>query len=358
MTVSIGPSSTFPPGSATVSEQMQPAPMAITLTMASPSQSRTEQSISQSSRHNLYLDHNIVIDLIEETGLIDGDVLEEVLKTAKLTESSLIDVLLEGGFIALSDHRDIRAAYDAVSQGFLYQPWARQALTSAISQFVPFEEMLLIMGLHPTNAFSESCLAEMVLSSDLITISQMERARLLCLSRGLTLGQALVQLGTINVATYKLLIDLTARHRSGHLTQTQMNEMLNNAFAGFNSSGQWLKMSLSVRGFGVYCSNVGLLDVLDLLVESELLTEITVLGVMESALERSVFIRASSNRMFDDRAGPFTSGTEVAKNEWLWAKHLSVNACQDFARALPPVAGLNLAELASSNVCLSWQALV
>jgi hypothetical protein len=246
------------------------------------------QAVSSTSLHSRHLDHDLVIDLIEDTSLVDADVLAEVLKTAKIKEASLIDVLLDGGFIALSDRRDIISAYDAVSHGFLYQPWAKQALQSAISQFIPFEDMLLVMGLHPTNAFSESFLAELTLSTHLITISQMERARLLCLSRGLTLGQSLVQLGLINIATYKLLIDCSARHRSGHLSHLQLKEMVHNSFAGFNSSSQWLKLSRTVRGFGVYCSNLELLDVLDLLVEAELLTEITVLGVMETALERSV----------------------------------------------------------------------
>jgi hypothetical protein len=287
MTVYAGSSPIFPQGSTTVSEQIQPAPVQLSVSVMPPTQSREYQSVSRQSLHSMYLDHGLVLDLIEDTSLVDGDVLDEVLKTAELTESSLIDVLLDGGFIALSDRRDIKAAYDAVSQGFLYQPWAKQALTSAISQFIPFEEMLLVMGLHPTNAFSESFLAELTLSTHLITISQMERARLLCLSRGLTLGQSLVQLGLINIATYKLLLDLAARYRSGHLTQAQLKEMVSNSFAGFNSSGQWLKLAQSVRGFGVYCSNVELLDVLDLLVESELVSEVTILGVMESALERS-----------------------------------------------------------------------
>ncbi|MBS1992287.1 MAG: hypothetical protein JSS86_03180 [Cyanobacteria bacterium SZAS LIN-2] len=251
----------------------------------------TEQAltpVAKQSVHSRYLDHGLVLDLIADTSLVDADVLTEALKTASIKEASLIDVLCDGCFIAQSDKRDIMAAYDAVSQGFLYQPWAKQALQSALQQFIPFEDMLLVMGLHPTNAFSECFLAELICTSQLISISQMERARLLCLSRGLTLGQSFVQLGLMNIATYKLLIDGTARYRCGHLSLVQLKEMVASSFAGFNASGQWLKLSQAVRGFATYCASPDLLEALSLLVEAELLTEITVLGVMESALERSV----------------------------------------------------------------------
>jgi len=284
MTATLGTSQTFSSGSIARVDHVAPSGQtnspAISVTMS--------EVLPQISLHSRYLDNNLVVDLIEDTSLIDADALAEVIKTAAIKEASLIDVLLDGGFIALSDKRDIRAAYEAVSNGFLYQPWAKQALKSALSQFIPFEEMLLVMGLHPTNAFSGSFLAELTLSTQLITISQMERARLLCLARGLTLGQSLVQLGLINIATYKLLIDLAARHRSGRLNQGQLKDMVQKSFDGFNSSSQWLKLSQTVRGFGNYCSNPNLLEVLDLLVEAELLTEITILGVMETALERSV----------------------------------------------------------------------
>jgi hypothetical protein len=332
MTASIGTPLTFSQGSTTVTEQLQVAPVSLSAPATREMQSHSHnlaisQAVSDLSLHSRYLDHSLVIDLIEDTSLVDADVLAEVLKTAGLKEASLIDVLLEGGFIALSDKRDITSAYDAVSHGFLYQPWAKQALQSAISQFIPFEEMLLVMGLHPTNAFSESLLAELTLSANLMTISQMERARLLCLSRGLTLGQALVQLGLINIATYKLLIDLAARHRSGHISQVQLKNMVLNSFAGFNSTNQWLKLSQTVRGFGVYCSNPGLVEVLDLLVEAELLTEVTILGVMESALERSVSFEQVANECSMIEPALLTLAAKLQKRVAM-GETLSINACQ------------------------------
>jgi len=284
MTVTAGTSTAYTVSSVTVAEsELMPAQ---SIPASQQAQSGPYVSILNASAHSRYLDHQLVLDLLEDTSLVDADALAEVMKTAAIKEASLLDVLFDGCFIALSDKRDLMSAYDAVSQGFLYQPWAKKALQSALSQFIPFEEMLFSMGLHPTNAFSESFLAELALSTELITISQMERARLLCLSRGLTLGQALVQLGLINIATYKLLIDSWSRYRNGHLSQTQLREMVQNYFAGFNSSTEWLKLSQSVRGFGIFCGNLDLLEALDLLVEAELLNEITILGVMESALER------------------------------------------------------------------------
>jgi hypothetical protein len=235
-----------------------------------------------------YRDHGLVLDLISDTSLVDIDVLNDVLNTATLREASLIDVLYEGGFIAYADMRAIVTAYDAVTQGFLYQPWAKQALHNALAQFIPFDDMLLSMGLHPTNAFSDSFITELIITSQLLTGPQMERARLLSLSRGLTIGQSLVQLGLINIATYKLLLDGTARYRNGHLSQSQLREMVNNTFAGINASGMWHKLSQTVHGYGVYIKNVEVLEALDLLVEAELLTEIDVLGTIETALERSM----------------------------------------------------------------------
>jgi len=290
----------------------------------------TEQALSpaaQISVHSRYLDHGLVMDLISETGLVDADVLADALKTASIKEASLIDVLCDGCFIAQSDKRDIMAAYDAVSQGFLYQPWARQALQSAVQQFIPFDDMLLVMGLHPTNAFSESFLAEITYTSQLITISHMERARLLCLSRGLTLGQAFVQLGLMNIATYKLLIDGSARYRCGHLSLNQLKEMVSSSFVGFNASGQWLKLSQAVRGFGTYCANPELLEALDLLVESELLTEITVLGVMESALERSATFDQIAAECSMIEPALITLATKLSKRVAI-GEMTSNNACQ------------------------------
>ncbi len=315
MTASIGTSTQYTVSSVTLTDATQQA------------QTQSGPQPAQLSGHSRYLDSNLVMDLIADTSLIDAEALGEVIKTATIKEASLVDVLYEGGFIAASDRRDIMTAYDAVSQGFLYQPWAKQALQNALSQFIPFDDMLLTMGLHPTNAFSESFLAELTVSSQLISISQMERARLLCLSRGLTLGQALVQLGLINIATYKLLIDGSSRYRSGHLSQPQLQEMVRSSFAGFNSSGQWLKLSQTVRGFGVYNGSVELLEALDLLVEAELLTEITVLGVIEMSLERSVAFEQVAHECSMIQPALFALAMKLQKRVAL-GETTSISACQ------------------------------
>ena len=124
----------------------------------------TESAQAAPLPRSQYLDHSLVLDLISDTSLVDIDVLNDVFNTATLREASLIDVLYEGGFIAYADMRAIVTAYDAVTQGFLYQPWAKQALHNALAQFIPFDDMLLTMGLHPTNAFSDSFITELIIS--------------------------------------------------------------------------------------------------------------------------------------------------------------------------------------------------
>jgi hypothetical protein len=237
------------------------------------------------------LDQSLMLELIAQSQVVSNEVLAQVAQLASMRNSQVIDVLYESGFVAASDRRAFLDAAQAIRSSWLFKPWAVQALNRALSDFLPFTQVLEELDLHPSNAFSDSALGQLALSCQLIDRDQFNQARQYSLARGLTVGQSLNRCCGLPVSMYKILIDGLARLTTGQISAEQLHQRVRNArmentlTGSVGAASQSLKFAHSTLGFAIYANNRDILEVLDLLVQSNCLSEVTALGLMEAALQ-------------------------------------------------------------------------
>ncbi len=240
------------------------------------------------------IDQSLMLELIAQSEVVSQEVLTQVAELARMRNSQVIDVLFESGFIAASDRRAFLDAATAIRSNMVFKPWALQTLKQALHDFLPFHKVLEMLELHPSNAFADSALGELAISCQLIDRGQFDQARLYSLARGLTIGQSLNRCCGLPMAIYKILIDGLSRFTTGQISHEQLCQRVKNAryentltggIAGANANS---KLAHSTVGFGLYAGNRDILEVLDLLVQSTLVSEVTVLGLMEAALQNRI----------------------------------------------------------------------
>lgn len=309
------------------------------ITLASTAQTYTAATtVAQPSvsREKPQHDESLVREMVLATEVVNEEVFEQVLQIASIKNVSPIDVLFESGFIAGADKRAFHAAYKHIKDGLLHKPWAISSLKRSLSEFLPFEDMLEEMDLSPSTAFTDSALAELALSCGLLTPLEFEQARRCALSRGLTIGQSFVSCGFLTIEAFKVLIDGLARYRSGQLTVVQLRQRVKNAnfdqlrfdqatLRGVPITRQSLASALV--GYAHYESSRELLEALDLLVDSRMVTELSILGLMEVSLERSVpfqtvFEEVAMNRLHLEAAHRMQKF--VSKGEYTREKALDI----------------------------------
>jgi hypothetical protein len=245
-----------------------------------------------------FVDQSLMLELIGQVEIVSADVLAQVAQLARMRNSQVIDVLFESGFIAASDRRAFMDANLAIRSNWLFKPWAIQALKLALTDFLPFNRVLEQLDLHPSNAFADSVLGELAVSSQLITREQFNQARQYSLARGLTVGQSLTRCCGLSLDMYKILIDGMARMAVGQITNDQLRQRVVNArhentlTGAVTAQSQTVKLAHSAVGFGIYTNNRDILEVLDLLVQSNCVSEITVLGLMEASLQNGMAFEA------------------------------------------------------------------
>jgi len=243
------------------------------------------------------LDQSLMLELIAQSQVVSNEVLSQVAQLASMRNSQVIDVLFESGFVAASDRRAFLDAAQAIRSNWLFKPWAVQALNRALSDFLPFNQILEELDLHPNNAFSDSALGQLALSCQLIDSAQFNQARQYSLARGLTIGQSLNRCCGLPIAMYKILIDGLSRLISGQITDEQLRQRVRNArmentLTGAVGASHSLKFAHSTLGFAIYSNNRDILEVLDLLIQSSCLSEVTALGLMEAALQNRLSFEA------------------------------------------------------------------
>ncbi len=240
------------------------------------------------------IDQSLMLDLIANSEVVSHEILGQVADLARMRNSQVIDVLFESGFIAASDRRAFIEAASAIRSSTIFKPWALQTLKQALHDFLPFNKVLEMLELHPSNAFADSALGELAISCQLIDRTQFNQARLYSLARGMSVGQSLNRCCGLPVAIYKILIDGLARFATGQISEEQLCQRVKNAryentlTGGVSGVSANSKLAHSTLGFGLYASNRDILEVLDLLVQSNLISEITVLGLMEAALQNRI----------------------------------------------------------------------
>jgi hypothetical protein len=153
------------------------------------------------------LDQSLMLELIAQSQVVSNEVLSQVAQLASMRNSQVIDVLFESGFVAASDRRAFLDAAQSIRSNWLFKPWAVQALKRALSDFLPFSQVLEELDLHPSNAFSDSSLGQLAMACQLIDRDQFNQARQYSLARGLTIGQSLNRCCGMPISMYKILID-------------------------------------------------------------------------------------------------------------------------------------------------------
>ena len=123
------------------------------------------------------LDQSLMLELIAQSRVVSNEVLSQVAQLASMRNSQVIDVLFESGFVAASDRRAFLDAAQSIRSNWLFKPWAVQALNRALSDFLPFNQVLEELDLHPSNAFSDSSLGQLAVSCQLIDRDQFNQAR-------------------------------------------------------------------------------------------------------------------------------------------------------------------------------------
>lgn len=236
----------------------------------------------------LWSDQSLVLELLNMVRIVPADVLAQVAEMARIKRAAVVDVLFASGFLAQSDRRALLDAASAISSNWLYKPWALTALKKALSDFLPFDQVLQEMNLHPDNAFANSIVGDILIANQLISRQQFDQARILSLSQGSSLGLSLVRLGYLSITLYKAIIDGIARLRTGQISSVQLRQKVRNESLSMSESSQMhgrIDLAHSTVGFALYAHNRQMLEVLDLLIDAGCVEEMTVLGLFEEALE-------------------------------------------------------------------------
>lgn len=247
-------------------------------------------------------DELLMRELLSCLSVVSTDTLSQVQDIARLRGRPAVQVLIESGFLAAADARALNSAHDVIKDGIVHKPWAIACLQRAVSEFVPYEEMLRTMELHPLCAFNDSALAEFCLTNALITTLEFEQARRKSLAFGLSIGQSLLKLGYLTLDSYKMVLDLLAMRRSGQMSEEGTREIVRQS--GYNYMrfdrkqgavrAGTLRMALS--GVAAFLHDNDTLAALDLLISAHCLDEVTVLGLIEDALE----VRSNFDSIFEE----------------------------------------------------------
>jgi hypothetical protein len=228
----------------------------------------------------------IVFELIVATQLLPESLLGEVAHCASQENIDILDYLFDKGFIAFSDHRELSKAVDLAKRNMVFKPWLIKATRRAILEFIPLDEVLDEMGLHPSSAFSDNPLAQLAQMAQMITASQFDQARRLALSTGMTLGQALVKSRGITVSEYMLLLDGMSRYKAGQVDLAGLKQVCRNGMDDFKLKGA-SAASISMErlgGFVVYCHSREALMAMALMVEAEKVECLMALSWIETAI--------------------------------------------------------------------------
>lgn len=240
------------------------------------------------------VDQSLMLELVSQSEVVSHEILTQVAELARMRNCQVIDVLFESGFIAASDRRAFIDAAASIRSNMIFKPWAIQTLKQALHDFLPFNKVLEMLDLHPSNAFADSALGELAISCQIIERTQFNQARQYSLARGLTIGQSLNRCCGLSLTMYKILIDGLSRFTTGQISEEQLCQQVKNAryentltgaVAGVSANS---KFAHSTAGFSYYANNNEILEVLDLLVQSSLLSEVTVLGLMEASLQNRI----------------------------------------------------------------------
>ncbi len=155
--------------------------------------------------------------LLRATDIVSDVVIRDALELSRTGGQSLCDLLMLSGRVSHSDLRALERATTLVESGIIYRDFAAHALNFACANFVEFDDALWSLGLHPTDPFSGFKLFQLIDDCGLMPHADSLAVRRECLSRGVTLGYALMKSGRMSGQLLKVLLECLAAVTSGKL---------------------------------------------------------------------------------------------------------------------------------------------
>ena len=241
------------------------------------------------------LDEKLLIEIVRASAIVSSEILEQVIDLARVSQRTILDVLFASGFIASSDYKAFIHCHNIIQTKVLFKPWAIACLQRTLSEFVPFEEMLEIMEMHPLTALSDSTFAALAISTQLVTAMEFEKARRLSLSSGLSIGQSCLKLGYLCHSSYRLMLDCFSLYRLGQADKNTLRSIVKAAGFDFMRRGREnrdLPLTQTLASYERLAGEAGLAAGLDLLVKASVLSESSLLALVEESLEQNVSFRA------------------------------------------------------------------
>lgn len=162
-------------------------------------------------------DEPLVSWLLRATDIVSDVVIRDALELSRTGGQSLCDLLMLSGRVSHSDLRALERAATLVESGIVYRDFAAIALNFACTNFVEFDDALWSLGLHPTDPFSGLKLFQLIDDCGLMPHADSLAIRRECLSRGVTLGYALMKNGRMSGQLLKVLLECLAAVASGKL---------------------------------------------------------------------------------------------------------------------------------------------
>ncbi len=155
--------------------------------------------------------------LLRAADIVSDAVIRDALELSRSSGQSFCDLLKYSGRVSHSDLRALERAAYMVESGVIYRDFAAIALTHACANFVEFDDALWSIGLHPTDPFGAFKLFGLIDDCGLMPHAESLAIRKECLSRGVTLGYALMKNGRMSGQLIKVLLECLAAVATGKL---------------------------------------------------------------------------------------------------------------------------------------------
>ncbi|MBX3075088.1 hypothetical protein KF913_14250 [Candidatus Obscuribacterales bacterium] len=155
--------------------------------------------------------------LLRASGIVPDHVMRDAIEVSRKGDLTPFEILSLSGRISHSDMRAVERAIQYIEAGAIYRDFAAIALSFACHHFIEFDDALWDLGLHPSNPFSNFRLYELLENCGMFSQQELLAVRQECLSRGVTLGFALMKNNMMSGQLLKVLLECLAAVNSNKL---------------------------------------------------------------------------------------------------------------------------------------------
>jgi hypothetical protein len=165
----------------------------------------------------LCADEPLMSWLLRASGIVADHVMRDAIEVSRKGDLTPFEILTLSGRISQSDLRAVERALQYIEAGVIYRDFAAIALSYACSHFIEFDDALWDLCLHPNDPFSDFRLYELLNDCGMFSSTDLMNVRRECLSRGVTLGFALVKNNMMSGQLLKVLLECLAAVSSNKL---------------------------------------------------------------------------------------------------------------------------------------------